>query len=45
LLNANGVSNFAVPGGLPPLTLYGVTLTFSAGNLLLGATAPVSHTL
>jgi hypothetical protein len=45
VLNASGVSNFTLPPGLPALTLYGVTLTFGPGNILLGATAPASHTL
>lgn len=45
ILNADGGSNFAL-NGLPSLgvTLYGVTLIFN-GNLLIGATPPVAHSI
>lgn len=45
VLNADGGSNFSL-SGLPTLgvTIYGVTLIFN-GNLLIGATPPVAHSI
>jgi hypothetical protein len=45
VLNGSGVSSFVLGAGLPPLTLYGVTVAFGPGNVLAGVTAPAAHTL
>lgn len=45
VLDANGASSFVVPGGLPPLTLYGVSLSFSAAGAFGGPTVPVAFSI
>jgi hypothetical protein len=45
ILDGNGESTFSVGPGLPPLTLYGVTVAVDGFNLIKGVTPPVAFTL